>query len=194
MAREQGDDVYAEVAARAAALTDVREVAVDYDERRDALTLQARLGQGPWLPARSLSDGTLRFLALCIMGTDDDIGGLLCMEEPENGIHPARIEAMVDLVRSLAVDPNEPPGPGNPMRQVMVNTHSPNFVRYHADDLLAAVPSTVRRNGIITTTLELRPLPNTWRDGPEVATVAKAALAGYLTEPPNTLLSLEAVS
>ncbi len=195
MAREKGHDVYDEVAAQAAALTDIREIRVDYDERRDALTLEARLGTGPWLPARSLSDGTLRFLALCIMGTDDGVGGLLCMEEPENGIHPGRIEAMVDLVRSLAVDPAAPPGRENPMRQVIVNTHSPAFVRYQTDaDLLAAMPSTVRREGRIATTMQLRPLPGTWRAKEGVPTVAMSSLSDYLTEPPDTLLSLEAVS
>ncbi len=97
MAHDQGPQVYSEVSAEAAALTDVRELSVDYDERRDTLTLQARLGDGPMLPARSLSDGTLRFLALCIMRADDQIGGLLCMEEPENGIHPARLQTMVTL-------------------------------------------------------------------------------------------------
>lgn len=105
MARERNEDIYAEVASQAAALTDVRAVKVDYDERRDSLTLLAKLGTGPWLPARSLSDGTLRFLALCILRTDESIGGLLCMEEPENGIHPGRIGSLIELVRSLGVDP-----------------------------------------------------------------------------------------
>jgi len=196
MAREQGEDVYAEVASEAAALTDIRDVKVDYDERRDTLTLMASMGTGPWLPARSLSDGTLRFLTLCIMRVDDSFGGLLCMEEPENGIHPARIEAMVDLVRSLAVDPQEAPGPGNPMRQIMVNTHSPNFVRFHKEDedLLAAMPTRVRREGKIATTVQLRSLPRNWRAKQGGRTVAKSSLSGYLTEPPNTLLSLEAAS
>ena len=194
MAREQGDGVYAEVASEAAALTDIRDITVDYDERRDTLTLMASMGAGPRLPARSLSDGTLRFLTLCIMRVDDSFGGLLCMEEPENGIHPARIEAMVDLVRSLAVDPQDPPGPGNPMRQVMVNTHSPHFVRYHDDNLLAAMPTRVRRDGRIATTVQLRPLPGTWQAIQGARTVLKASMSDYLTEPPNTLLSLEAVS
>ena len=194
MAREQGDNVYAEVASEAAALTDIRGITVDYDERRDTLTLMASMDTGPWLPARSLSDGTLRFLTLCIMRVDDSFGGLLCMEEPENGIHPARIEAMVDLVRSLAVDPQDPPGPGNPMRQVMVNTHSPHFVRYHDDNLLAAMPTRVRRDGRIATTVQLRPLPETWQAAQGANTVLKTYLSDYLTEPPNTLLSIEAVS
>lgn len=112
MARDHGPDIYSEVAAEASALIDIRELVVDYDQRRDSLTLLARIGTGPLLPASSLSDGTLRFLALCIMRADDSIGGLLCMEEPENGIHPGRIETMVDLVQSLGVDPPPLPARG----------------------------------------------------------------------------------
>jgi hypothetical protein len=63
LANQYGDDAYAGVAAAAAALTDVREVTVDFDPHRELLTLQARLGAGPLLPARAFSDGTLRFLA-----------------------------------------------------------------------------------------------------------------------------------
>ena len=45
--------------------------------------------------ARALSDGTLRFLALAILELDLTPRGLLCFEEPENGIHPERIPAML---------------------------------------------------------------------------------------------------
>lgn len=193
MAHDQGESVYAEVSARAAALADLRELRVDHDERRDTLTLQARLGDGPMLPARSLSDGTLRFLALCILGSDDEVGGLLCMEEPENGIHPGRVEAMVNLVRSLAVDPTEPPGHGNPLRQMMVNTHSPHFVRSQKpEDLLCAWPVKVRREGEPVTTMRLMPLPDTWRartDGSK--SITRDTLIDYLRQPVDALFGME---
>jgi len=66
------ETVYAQVSSDASALTDVREVTVDFDRQRELLTLEARIGDGPMLPARALSDGTLRFLALCIIGIDPD--------------------------------------------------------------------------------------------------------------------------
>lgn len=191
MAHERGNSVYSEVSSAAAALTDIRKVAVDHDERRDSLTLQAQLGNGPILPARSLSDGTLRFLALCIMRADDQIGGLLCMEEPENGIHPGRIEAMVQLVRSLAVDPEDEPGAGNPLRQVLVNTHSPTFVRYQdRSDVLAAMPATIRREGVPTTTVRLMPMCETWRSRKlGIKPISEHALSDFLREPDNALFS-----
>lgn len=191
LANEDGEDAYAAVAAAAAALTDVRQVAVDFDPHRELLTLQARLGTGPLLPARALSDGTLRFLALCIISADPQFAGVLCMEEPENGIHPGRIDVMVDLVRELAVDPHERPGVENPLRQVIVNTHSPYFVQYqHAEDLLLALPTSVRRSEGVCGTVRLAPLAGTWRAKTDAYTVTRASIVDYLRMPPDTQLHL----
>ncbi len=68
-----------------------------------------------------LSEGTLRLLALCILLYDDKHTGLLCFEEPENGIHPFRIKAMAKLLKELSSDFNDD---NIPLRQVIVNTHS----------------------------------------------------------------------
>lgn len=187
-------DVYARVAATAAALTDIREVTVDFDPHRELLTLQARLGDGPLLPARALSDGTLRFLALCLISADPDFGGVLCMEEPENGIHPGRIHAMVELVRDLAVDPTEGPSVDNPLRQVLVNTHSPLFVGHqHADDLLLALPTTLRRNDRPCTTVRLLPLADTWRATSAKWTASKGAILEYLRAPADAQLGIDSM-
>lgn len=75
--------------------------------------------------SRVLSEGTLRILALCILEFDDKHKGLLCFEEPENGIHPFRIKAMTELLKDLSVDFEEEDAP---LRQVIVNTHSPVLV------------------------------------------------------------------
>lgn len=75
--------------------------------------------------SRVLSEGTLRILALCILEFDDKHTGLLCFEEPENGIHPFRIKAMTNLLKDLSSDFNDI---DSPLRQVIVNTHSPVLV------------------------------------------------------------------
>ena len=82
--------------------------------------------------SRVLSEGTLRLLALCIMQYDDTYRGLLCFEEPENGIHPQRIRTMIQLLEDMAINimDDEPL-----LRQVIVNTHSPNFVTYLAQNV-----------------------------------------------------------
>src|SRR5207244_2006774 len=75
--------VYAEVANRVSQLIDdVRSVFVDRDEHRQLLTVYAKGRDGTAYPARALSDGTLRFLALAVLSIDPDSQGVLCMEEP----------------------------------------------------------------------------------------------------------------
>src|SRR5262249_56565164 len=107
----------------------VERLFVTTDDVREQFTVMLQEAGGLPLPARSLSEGTLRFLALCVLLEDPSVTGVLCVEEPENGIHPANIEALVELVRDLAVDPSRAPGRDNPFRQVIVNTHSPAIVQ-----------------------------------------------------------------
>lgn len=77
--------------------------------------------------SRVLSEGTLRILALCIMEFDDEHTGLLCFEEPENGVHHYRVKDMTSLLKDLSVNFSEEE---LPLRQVIVNTHSPILVRH----------------------------------------------------------------
>ncbi|MGH2834724.1 MAG: AAA family ATPase [Solirubrobacteraceae bacterium] len=194
--KQNGDlvDAYAQVASRLRHLSglDVDRVFVDADDTRELLTLRLAERSGRELPARSLSEGTLRFLALCILHEDATVGGLICMEEPENGINPANIDAMVNLVRDLAVDPNDEPGPNNPLRQVIVNTHSPAVVQLVGeDDLLMASTDTVISEGIERHALKLRPVTNSWRSKlANAEPVGKADLIPYLTNPVGSQLSL----
>ena len=77
---------------------------VDPDEKRELLTLYVTGKDRTPHAARSLSDGTLRFLALTVVELDPEAQGLLCLEEPENGIHPQRIPAMLRLLQDIATD------------------------------------------------------------------------------------------
>ena len=49
----------------------------------------------------ALSDGSLRFFALSVFALDPHETGLICLEELENGIHPARIPAMIRLLTTF---------------------------------------------------------------------------------------------
>jgi predicted ATPase len=123
------DAVYCSVANRLSELIgDVRNVRVNRDEKRETLTVGLSGADGTEHAARALSDGTLRFLALTVIELDSEASGLICLEEPENGIHPNRIRAILKLLRDIATDSNEPVGPENPLRQVIINTHSPMVV------------------------------------------------------------------
>jgi predicted ATPase len=139
--------VYARVANRLAQLiADVHDVTVDRDERRELLTLLVTDRDGTIHPARALSDGTLRFLALAVLAEDPETQGVLCLEEPENGIHPARIPAMLHLLQEIATDVRIPIGADNPLRQIIVNTHSPSVVKQVPEESLvvARLLDTVR--------------------------------------------------
>ena len=192
--RKGGDaeDVYAQVAARLSELVSVSGVNVVPDDARQLLTLRVTEASGVPLPANSLSDGTLRFLALAIVAADPGSTGVMCMEEPENGIHPAKVAAMVELLREIAVDPSEPPGEDNPLRQVIVATHSPVFVQLQRrDDLVFALEATVRGDdGLPMRVLRCQPLIDTWRAAHTGQSVGMATIMAYLTSPPGAQLSL----
>ena len=128
---------YNQVANRLAELIDdVHDLWIERDERRELLTLYVSSRDGTPHPARALSDGTLRFLALAVLEFDREAQGLLCLEEPENGVHPERIPVMLKLLQDIATDTEEPIGPDNPLRQVIVNTHSPAVVLQVPEDSL----------------------------------------------------------
>ncbi len=97
-----------------------------YDDKANAQYLIKLKGEeGKFFSSRVLSEGTLRLLALCILEYDEKHSGLLCFEEPENGIHPFRIAAMAKLLKDLSSDLSEDE---KTLRQVIVNTHSPVLI------------------------------------------------------------------
>lgn len=169
-------------------IPDVKSVSVDQDEGRRLNTLVVTSRDGVSHPARALSDGTLRFLALSVMSADPDAGRLLCLEEPENGIYPSRIPSMLKLLESIAVNPDEASDPvSNPLRQVIINTHSPSVVSSLAHDTLIITRS-VREHG--STVAEFCCLEGTWRAKREeslvksMRVISKSDLLVYLTDEP----------
>jgi len=157
--------IYGQIANRLAELiNDVRQVWVDRDDRRELLTLFVTDRDNTSYPARALSDGTLRFLALAVLELDPETQGLLCLEEPENGIHPERIPAMLKLLQDIATDVNESIGPDNPLRQVIINTHSPTVVKQIPDDSLLVVETKeILRSGRRFKRASYSCLADTWR-------------------------------
>lgn len=185
------DRLYCQVANRLSELIDdVGAVRIDRDEKREILTLEVEGKDGTSYPARSLSDGTLRFLALTVMELDPTARGVICLEEPENGIHPARIPAMLQLLQDIAIDPSLPIDEGNPLRQVIVNTHSPSVVLEVPDDtLLVAGTKEHLQEGRSLRKALFGYLPDTWRaqgGGPQHI-VPKGKLISYLNPAGSTL-------
>ena len=190
---DQGRELrtYSRVANRLAELIDgVKSVGIDRDEKRELLTLFMAERGGIAHSARALSDGTLRFLALVVLELDTEASGVLCLEEPENGIHPARIPAMLTLLQDIATDVDESVGSDNPLRQVIINTHSPSVVISAPDDsILLADPREVMLNGKRSERVIFRCLSDTWRDGlAGISVMAKSALLPYFSPVPLLIL------
>jgi predicted ATPase len=72
--------------------------------------------RGLAIPARVLSEGTLRTLGLLALTGVKDAPALVGLEEPENGIHPRRIQLIAALLKSRATLGQS---------QYIVTTHSP---------------------------------------------------------------------
>jgi predicted ATPase len=97
----------------------IEDLIVDRDERRGTLDVLIRQ-DGTEFSSRIISEGTLRVLALCAIVVNPRGGSLIGFEEPENGVHPRRIELTADLLAWLACDQG---------KRVIVTTHPPSSAR-----------------------------------------------------------------
>ena len=189
LARHDGqqvkDSIYSQIANRLAELIDdVHDIDIERDEKREILTLHVKNGEGTPHPARALSDGTLRFLALAVLEIDPQMQGVLCLEEPENGIHPARIPAILQLLMDIAVDTQGPVGEDNPLRQVIVNTHSPVVFQQVPDESVVFVKAkeAIDGEGRLYKKAHFLCLSDTWRARAKVSEYAARSgdLLAYL--------------
>jgi len=130
-------DVYQNLTNTVKGLVDnIDGIGVDKNQQRNLLTIQVRFKDGLTLSGQSLSDGTLRFLGLAVVEADNQRSGLICMEEPENGINPKKIETMVNLLKSVATDTEYEVDGDNSLRQVIINSHSPIVISAVPDESL----------------------------------------------------------
>ncbi len=165
-------------------LGDAGTVRVDQDDKRELLTIQLVDRWGTVTPARSLSDGTLCFIALILKKLETSPRNLLCMEEPENGIHPRRIPAMLELLQDIAINPLLPVDESNPLRQVIINTHSPVVVQQVPEESLLVAEAHPWRveAGSVGSRFTTSALQGTWRTEKSVGCKAttKGSLLAYL--------------
>lgn len=101
-----------------AAIPTIQDLDVDLDPRRGTLDIVIEQ-EGTRFSSRVVSEGTLRVLALCCLAANPWPGELIAFEEPENGVHPRRIEVIADLLASIALSKRS---------QVVVTTHSPTLI------------------------------------------------------------------
>jgi len=107
----------------------IKNLSVEYDQAQRQYRVQVNFGDAKndaSFSARVLSDGTLRLLALMTLLHDPDVRGLVCFEEPENGIYPHRLGALIHRLRGLVCDPFSKGAIDEmSLRQVLLNSHSP---------------------------------------------------------------------
>jgi predicted ATPase len=97
-----------------AALGDLYEGLSDFDVSIEGGTVQVFFTEVDFtIPAPRLSDGTLRYLCLLAILCDPDPPPLVCIEEPELGLHPDILPKIADLLISAAA-----------RAQLIVTTHS----------------------------------------------------------------------
>src|SRR6185437_2232736 len=78
--------------------------------------------------ARDLSDGTLHTLGLLAILNGPTAPDLLCIEEPETGLHPRRLRWLFDQMLGVAY-----PSDGQRRTQVLLTTHAPDLVNLFGD-------------------------------------------------------------
>lgn len=71
----------------------------------------------PSLTAAQLSDGLLRFLCLAVLAASPHPPPLVCIDEPELGLHPKLLPLVAAMLRTLSE-----------RTQVIIITHSPQFL------------------------------------------------------------------
>ena len=95
----------------------------DFDVHVEAGSVQVFLQEGNvTIPATRLSDGTLRYLCLLAILCDPTLPSLVCLEEPELGLHPDILPGLADLLREFSE-----------RCQLIVTTHSDTLVNALTD-------------------------------------------------------------
>lgn len=195
---KQGEILYTMLANSLMSLVEnVLSVRVERDEARRALRFMMRDQSGLELPASSLSDGTMRFVALATIALDPEASGLLCLEEPENGIHPQRIASMLSLLYSISCDAEAPVSRDNPLRQIIISTHSNEVVRdVHFADVVFAVPRVHSADRQFWRGVSFLGLSGSWRNSMDRDGISQGEALAYIKGVPaipNSLARRESV-
>jgi len=109
-------------------LCDLYDGVTDFDVSIEGGTVQVFFTEGDFvIPATRLSDGTLRYLCLLAILVDPSPPPLICIEEPELGLHPDILPKLADLMVAASE-----------CTQLIVTTHSDILV-----DAMTERPETV---------------------------------------------------
>ena len=88
-------------------------------DKRLLLEFKSRGYDAPFFQ-QDMSDGSLKLLAYLLLMEDPDPAPLIGIEEPENGLHHQLLGVLASSLQAFSLKKSGP--------QVLVTTHSPNFV------------------------------------------------------------------
>jgi predicted ATPase len=103
------------------------------------------------ISARSLSDGTLRFLGTLVALLTAPPGAVVLLEEPDVGLHPARIHLLAEFLESVTA---------SRQIQVIATSHSPVLLAHLSDNAFGNVLAFDREPQGPTVVRQVRNLPN----------------------------------
>jgi len=130
----------------------------DYDVHIEGGTVQVFFQEGRFtVPATRLSDGTLRYLCLLAILCHPSPPPLVCIEEPELGLHPDVLPTLADLMKEAS-----------DRCQLIVTTHSDVLVDAMTDQPESVLVAEKTDEGTTLTRLDaekLKPWLETYRLG-----------------------------
>lgn len=147
------------------ALPQVEDIDVKEREEDHHAYFSVRYAGGYCVTSSGLSDGTLRILTLTLLAYLPNAPQLVVTEEPENGIHPSAIEAILQSLESLYGS------------QVWVSSHSPVVLAASKlEQLLCARQTT--EHGVVVVAGEEHPRLKDWRGGIDLGSLFAAGILG----------------
>lgn len=127
----RGDDAYQKIVASLRTLFPTVKGLALKTVTPDTKAFVLELVGGERVPASMISDGILYFLAFSAV-EHLDAASMVLIEEPENGLHPARIDEVIQLLRTLSQ-----------RTQIVMTTHSPMVVNALEGDEVSVVTRSV---------------------------------------------------
>ncbi len=147
------------------ALPQVEDIDVKEREEDHHAYFSVRYAGGYSVTSSGLSDGTLRILTLTLLAYLPNAPQLVVTEEPENGIHPSAIEAILQSLESLYSS------------QVWISSHSPVVLAASKlEQLLCARQTT--EHGVVVVAGEDHPRLKDWRGGIDLGSLFAAGILG----------------
>lgn len=120
----------------------------DFDVQIEGGTVQVFFHEGQYIvPATRLSDGTLRYLCLLAILCHPSPPPLVCIEEPELGLHPDAMPTLAALLKEASE-----------RTQLVVTTHSDVLVDAMTDTPEAVLVAQKSAAGTILTRLDAQEL------------------------------------